>query len=349
MLRIINRFAFIGFTAFLISCGGTNMSDGAGNQTSSSSSSSSSGDPGSSPIACGVQYEIKGDNTALIKLINLADIEIQGYELSWNQPGATVAAVWGASSFSQNGEGIVLVANSNDPDAAATLPADGPFTNGIALGIRYFNVKEPLSDQLEFRLNGTRCELQDAIPTGGAVFYKFYEAKLGSTQPSDLRPVCSSTTAFMNTAEVGYEGAGYFEFGTGGEQRLDIPEWYNHHSNLHPYATTIIRYSNGTNDTLRMTYTNKYQEEDTQKITTILEFPPTGSWSDWQEVAVTGRLGKFPATSLSSNDAVQLPLINSVTITWFQTCPGDCFMGPISIVSSQPNTCPTQARTILPL
>lgn|GEM_PF-6756975 len=129
---------------------------------------------------------------------------------------------------------------------------------------------------------------------------------------------------------------------------MDIPEWYNHHSNLLPRASVIFRYANGTNDTLKMTYTNKYHPEDPKKINATLEFPPTGGWSNWREVAITENFGPSIATSLSRNGDTLLPLINSVSITWFQNCPGDCYMGPISIVDSIPNLCPDQATRIIP-
>jgi hypothetical protein len=214
MIKIIPALIWIGFSICLVGCGAdTENQLGTSSSTSSSSSSStssSSGDPISPAVSCGARYEIKGENTALLSLVNLSETEISGYSVSWKAPGATVVAIWGASAFSQDNDTISAIADADDPDAVAVLPAAGPLSRGIALGIRYINVEESLSIPEEIHLNGRRCEWQEVIDLGVARYFRFYEGKLGSTQGSDLRSVCSSTTAVMNTAESGYEGSGYF-------------------------------------------------------------------------------------------------------------------------------------------
>lgn len=265
-----------------------------------------------SSTICSVDYLVSEvDETSIfgeVIITNLSTTAITGYELSWMQPG-TVAGVWGGA-FVPRDEGFFV---SNDATAEKGVIEAG---ESVRLAVQAIDLDASLDIATEFYLNGEPCDTR--VETRNFTPGSFMSGVMGDRY-------CPTSTATLTTGASGYTGSSYFEFGDAGQPRLDLPNWSNTASDLGSTVVVRIRYANGSSESLTM---NAYGKRGIAAET--LEFPPTGGWSEWREVALTGDYGQSVDLSLVGVEGQVLPHIDSVTVSWLQECPWSCQSGGIS-------------------
>jgi len=264
--------------------------------------------------ACTVTYSFKQvaetSTFGTIEITNLSSEPIAGYDLTWTTQGA-VAGVWDGS-FTQQGT-TVTISNSIDDDNG-TIPAN---EGSSILAVQLINLTDPDTQDGTFSLNGVVCETT-VVPNLSSRPYAFKDGTM-------REKICPTTTAQLTTGETNFIGDGYFEFNSSAQNRIDYPAWDYSASDLGNTVSIRIGYANGTGENVYMdAYVNG------KLVSEALEFPPTSSWSDWQEIALSGDFRRSVSLSLVATTSINLPLIDAITVGWTQECAFDCLSGGIS-------------------
>lgn len=224
--------------------------------------------------------------------------------LEWTT-SKTVLAMWWGGSFTQEGDKVTFnIIRYNSGVTHAT----GMVVSGA--GTENNNISD-------VKIDGIACSYKqlDTSP-----HYNFSLKEY--TSPERF---CESTTAELASMYEGYTGNGYLEFVDKDYPRLDSPRVSNTGSSIKELYIRI-RYANGSDHSISTKAFVRSQGEEQ-----IVEFPSTGSWSNWGEIYITNFAGASTLLSLVGTRGQDMPLIDSITTAWSQNCIYDCFRGGVGL------------------